>query len=1768
MRIIFWAVLIFTVFVGSLSLEAQITDCNNNGQADSGDITSGASSDCNSNGIPDDCESAANPLADCNLNGILDVCEPISVSTLFGSFSRVIAMSGDTLIASDPDEGLDPDEEDDDPEPNSPRSVEVYTRHSNIWLLDGQMTPLDESTDDAFGASLAIDGDIAVVGAPLSDTTRGAAYVFARTELGWMQVAKLTAESPSPSDEYGRSVAVRGSDIIVGAPQLIPENPNNPNQILPTGYVEIWSQTGTGWERTAHLSETAPFNPGGGEETGRSVALAEGGWAFVGAPGFSAGAGRVHMYLDLGGTWIFQGSLSAIDSIQNLAFGTGLSASGSTLVVSATDAQGGPAGLGPVGAVYTFDRTATTWSQSSKIMSTHAETNSYGSSLSLCEEQLVVGEPNVDSSQGFTHLYRRSGAGWELRASQRPAGTLNGDRYGSEVATNGTWAAAVSVGVPVVFVHHTEDAPDCNSNGLDDRCEITSGEQPDCNGNGIPDSCDLASGSSLDCNGDGVPDSCNLAGSSPDCNNNGIPDSCDINLGSSGDCNLNSIPDDCETDCDENGIPDDCDLISGMADCNGNSIPDSCDIATTLEGDCDSNGIPDACELDSGAQDCDSNGQLDVCQISGGETDCDEDGIPDSCELVSTPLLDCNANDQIDSCDIAQGLTVDCDNNGVPDECQLAAGSSIDCNTNGVLDECEEATAVDPTAPEFLNVPENMTASADFGGCSTAMSWITPAATDNCSPPPLVSASHLSGAQFTVGTTEVVFTAEDLAGNVGTISFLITITDDEDPTLAGMPTSFTITNDADVCGGTATWTEPTSSDNCSIAAFESDIANGSLLPMGDTLVTYTTADPSGNTVTASFTVTVLDDQNPEFLTAPGDMTLDSDEGTCGAVASWDAASTSDNCEVLSLDTSWNSGDLFPTGTTEVVLTLTDVHQNASTHSFFVTVNDVENPQLTDLPGRIGQTADLGICGASVMWTPPATSDNCPGEVRSSTHEPGDLFDVGDTLVTYSVEDTSGNTVSSSFTITVTDDEPPLFESAPSDLDLANETDQCGSTVNWDPPITSDNCDVDTMTSSHQSGDFFQLGTTTVVMTLLDIHGQTTLHQFDVTVTDQQHPEIHDMPASMSQTADANVCGALIEWTAPTTTDNCPSPSLFTNHPSGSFFQVGTTTVEYTATDINGLETTNSFDITITDDEAPSFITTPRDMTLNTNPGQCVATAMWDAPQTSDNCGILSMGSDYPSGMQFEVGDTLVTMTLVDINGNSSQHQFTVTVNDTELPQMFGLPDDFSVTSETDSCGATVTWAEPSTIDNCDGLVTTSSHSSGGFFEVGSTIVTYTAVDASGNEIEDSFVLTVTDDQLPEFDSAPESMSLSAGQDICGAVATWEAAQVSDNCGTTNLTTSHESGEFFNVGTTFVTLSLADAHGNIVQHTFIVTVIDDQDPELSGVPGGISLSTDPGSCGASVNWNPPVATDNCGLGESVTSHQPGEFFAVGTTIVNYSQSDENGNVVTAQFSVTITDDELPTITTSGNLTMPAPEGTCVTTINIPVPTADDNCVVVDLYNDLNGTDDASGVYEHGSTILQWTAIDNHGNTRVVEQTITLVVPQDDCNANGNPDVCDIAEGASEDCDGNGVPDECDPDCNENGTPDACDVGNGTSPDCNGNGVPDACDISSGDSLDANANGSPDECEPSFRRGDANSDGSVDIADAIFMLYTLMLGGPPSGCTDATDANDDGLHDISDIIYVLNYQFQNGGPPPAPGPISCGIDMTPGDGMGCDTYGGCP
>ncbi len=88
------------------------------------------------------------------------------------------------------------------------------------------------------------------------------------------------------------------------------------------------------------------------------------------------------------------------------------------------------------------------------------------------------------------------------------------------------------------------------------------------------------------------------------------------------------------------------------------------------------------------------------------------------------------------------------------------------------------------------------------------------------------------------------------------------------------------------------------------------------------------------------------------------------------------------------------------------------------------------------------------------------------------------------------------------------------------------------------------------------------------------------------------------------------------------------------------------------------------------------------------------------------------------------------------------------------------------------------------------------------------------------------------------------------------------------------------------------------------------------------------------------------------------------------------------------------------------------------------------------------------------------------------------------------------------------------------------------------------------------------ETSFIRGDSNTDETMNIADAIYILSYLFASGPGISCLDAADANDDGGVDLADGVYILQNLFASG-PAISPPSPDCGIDPTE-DELGCLEY----
>lgn len=223
-----------------------------------------------------------------------------------------------------------------------------------------QQAELTASGANNFGISVAVDGSTAVVGARTNgpNSTLGAAYVFVESGGTWSQQAELTASDGATDDQFGYSVAVSGSTIVVGAPQ----HPFSLGGSGP-GKAYVFVENGGTWSQQAELKAS---DGAVGDSFGYSVA-ASGGAAVVGAPGHMIGSnqaqGAVYVFAPSGGTWSQQAELTAADGSRYNGFGTSVGVSGGTALAGAPSHEVGSNGA--QGAAYVFGSPMVTLSPAS-----------------------------------------------------------------------------------------------------------------------------------------------------------------------------------------------------------------------------------------------------------------------------------------------------------------------------------------------------------------------------------------------------------------------------------------------------------------------------------------------------------------------------------------------------------------------------------------------------------------------------------------------------------------------------------------------------------------------------------------------------------------------------------------------------------------------------------------------------------------------------------------------------------------------------------------------------------------------------------------------------------------------------------------------------------------------------------------------------------------------------------------------------------------------------------------------------------------------------------------------------------------------------------------------------------------------------------------------------------------------------------------------------------------------------------------------------------
>ena len=411
-------------------------------------------------------------------------------------FGSSVAISGELVAVAAPREasgatGVNGNQSDNSADRSG--AVYIFERVGGVWSQQAYLKASNTDAFDWFGRSVAISGELVVVGAYWEDSNAtgvngdqsnngssgsGAAYIFDRVGGVWSQQAYLKASNTSSSDEFGYSVAISGELVVVGARHedsgATGLNGDGSNNSAPnSGAAYIFERVGGVWGQQVYLKAS---NTGGADFLGWSVAIS-GELVAVGAARESSSAtgvngnesdnsaddsGAVYLFERIGGIWSQQAYLKASNTGSNDQFGYSVAISGELVVVGANQEDSNATGVNgngaddsatDSGAAYIFERVGGIWGQQAYLKASNTGgDDEFGLSVSISGELAVVGAFQEDSSatgvngnegdntaadSGAAYLFARVGGAWDQRAYLKASNTDAADHFGRSVALSG-----------------------------------------------------------------------------------------------------------------------------------------------------------------------------------------------------------------------------------------------------------------------------------------------------------------------------------------------------------------------------------------------------------------------------------------------------------------------------------------------------------------------------------------------------------------------------------------------------------------------------------------------------------------------------------------------------------------------------------------------------------------------------------------------------------------------------------------------------------------------------------------------------------------------------------------------------------------------------------------------------------------------------------------------------------------------------------------------------------------------------------------------------------------------------------------------------------------------------------------------------------------------------------------------------------------------------------------------------------------------------------
>lgn len=787
---------------------------------------------------------------------------------------------------------------------------------------------------------------------------------------------------------------------------------------------------------------------------------------------------------------------------------------------------------------------------------------------------------------------------------------------------------------------------------------------------------------------------------------------------------------------------------------------------------------------------------------------------------------------------------------------------------------------------------------------------------------------------------------------------------------------------------TATYSPASATDACdSNPVITYSQASGTTFSFGNNVVTVTATDADNNSSTCTFNVNINDFTAPA-LSCPGNTTVNNDPGICGKYFSY-VVSANDICDGALTPTQTAgliSGALFPIGTTTVSFSVSDGAGNNSTCSFNVTVNDNEAPQvIADNTYTVYLDAN-GNATLSFNDIDNGSTDNCSFTAALSKTS-FNATDLGNSPqnVTATLTDPANNQSTHTVSVSIVDNLLPNAQCQDVTIILdANR--QATTTASAVDNGSSDNSGSVSLSLSQTTFNCDNEGPNTVTLTVTDGSGNSSTCTATVNVTNP-NDVCNDPPVAVCKDitvyTGAN-CDASI---VPADVDNGSSdpdgdPLIYSLNNAGPF-AVGTYTVTLTVDDTEYSDNCTAT-VTVADNTNPIALCQNIVVQMDADGDVDITPGDIDDGST-DACGIQSLSL---SDTEFECSDygiQTVTLTVTDVNGNSSTCTASVDVQDTVSPIVTCKNYTLNLGA---SGSATIFPADVfgSATDNCTAVNTVFvTPSSFDCTKVGPNTVTLQVIDLHGNTSLCNAIVTVVDNTAPTVSCKNASASLDAnGNASIDPADVFDAA--TDECTSVSLVSvSPANFDCNSTGVQSVTLTVADANGNTSTCAALVSITDVSAPSAACQNATVILDAN-GTASLTASQVDGGSSDACGIQSLSLSEGSFDCEDLGSKTVTLTVTDVHGNSSTCSATVTVQDNTAPTASCQASFTTDlGPDGNYTLSPSSINSGSSDNCGSGLTLSVSPSQFDCSDI---GTNTVTLTATDAAGNTATCTASLTI------------------------------------------------------------------------------------------------------------------------------------------------------------------------------------